>query len=198
MKALLLSIGILCLNNLAQATITSGAPLPSLSIENKGELVLQGDTVTYQHWSTAALTGKVQVLQYMAGRMAASKLNEPFTDQLKTRGFPLDKYHVTTIINLSDAFFGTSGFVNSELKSNKKKYPKSSIVADKSGLGATLWGLKRQSSAIFVLSPTGEVLFFKDGALSAEEIDNVLALIQQQIEQLEGEPLKTGQLVNIN
>ena len=191
MKALLLFYTLVCLSGPLWAAIVPGEAIPDLSIDNRGELVLHNDKIIYQRWTTGALTGKVQVLQYMAGRMAASKLNEPFTDQLKLRKFPLDKYHVTTIINLDDTFFGTSGFVNSELRSNKKKYPASSIVADKKGLGASMWGLKRQGSAIVVLSPQGRVLFFKDGSLSAEEIDNVLALIEQHIDLLASQVLQS-------
>lgn len=164
--------------------IETGQTIPAISIEDKGELVIEEGKVVYADWSSDSLTGKVHVLQYMAGRMSASKVNEPFTDALEKLELSLDYQQTTTIINLDDSMFGTSGFVNSELKSNKKKYPFSTIVADKRGTGASRWQLDEASSAIAVLSPAGKVLFFKDGALSTEEIDRVIALIQAEMQKL--------------
>nr|WP_101759331.1 YtfJ family protein [Oceanicoccus sp. KOV_DT_Chl] len=120
---------------LTQADITVGEKLPELEIKKKGELILTGDDISYAEWSTKALQNKVQILQYLAGRMTASKVNKPFTDKLETLDLSADHHHTTTIINLNDTFFGTSGFVASELKKNKIKYPSTSIVADKKGSG---------------------------------------------------------------
>lgn len=176
--ALLLSPGAMA------SSIQTGQAIPAITIEDKGELVLEENKVVYADWSTDSLMGKVHVLQYMAGRMSASKVNEAFTDALEKLELSRDYQQTTTIINLDDSMFGTSGFVNSELKSNKKKYPFSTIVADKRGTGASAWRLDEASSAIMVLSPDGKVLFFKDGGLSTEEIDSVITLIQAQMQKL--------------
>lgn len=168
-----------------------GAALPALEVTDKGELILAGDKVEYKPWSSATLTGKVHVLQYLAGRMSSSKLNEPFTDKLSELAMSLEFHQVTTIINLDDAMWGTSGFVASELKSNKKKYPDSTMVADKNGDGAKLWELTPEGSAIWVLSPEGKVLFFKDGGLSAEEIASTVELLQSQMKLLEQKTAST-------
>lgn len=192
MKALVLLATLATLSSAVFAAITVGQTIPPVTIEQNGELHIKGDTISYASWHTDALAGKVNVLQYLAGRMAASKLNKPFTDKLAAINLPLDHYRVTTIINLDDAMFGTSGFVSSELKNNKKKYPRSSMVADKKGLGAETWDLKPQGSAIFVVSAEGKVLFFKDGGLNNEEIDSVIDLVKQQIQQLESEKLASN------
>jgi len=172
---------LLALNTSALASITIGELIPEVVIKDKGELLLQGDTIAYQNWNSQTLTGKVHTLQYMAGRSSASKINDPFMDQLKTLELSIEQHQVTTIVNLDDAMFGTSGFVASELKKNKQRYPASSIIADADGRGAEQWQLEQKSSAIFVLSTEGKVLFFKQGALSEQEIDQAISLIKEQV-----------------
>jgi uncharacterized protein len=175
----------LWLHSAAYAQIMVGKAIPKLEILSLGELMLNDDKVTYQQWSTDSLAdNKVHTLQYLAGRMSASEINSPFTDELQERDFSDESHHVTTIVNLSDSFFGTSGLVASELNNKKKIYPLSSMVADKKGSGAKQWVLSRQNSAIMILSANKEVLFFKEGALSIQEIDSALNIIQKQIKQL--------------
>ncbi len=168
------------------SAIQTGATLPSLSINDKGELMLSGDDISYKPWSSNELANgqKVQILQYLAARSSASKINEPFTDRLEQEKLSTDTHHVTTIINASDAIWGTGGFVSGELKSNKKKYPRSSLVDDAEGKGAKTWKLEAESSAIAILSPTGKVLFFKQGALSPAEIDSTVTLVKKQMKSL--------------
>ncbi len=169
-----------------QAGIKVGEILPSLSIEKYGELMLEGeDTIYYQPWNTAQLENKVQIIQYLAGRMGTRDMNKPFTDVLGVQDFSMDYHHTTTIINLDDTLFGTAGIVNSQLKKNKIKYWYSSIVADKKGEGASVWELEPKNSAIIILSSDYRVIFFKEGQLTEEEISFVVAMIEQQIEQVE-------------
>lgn len=167
------------------ADIRVGKPLPSLAIPEKGELVLIDNKIQYRPWHSSALANdshsRVHIVQYLAGRLSASKLNEPFTDQLDAKDYPTDKHLVTTIINTSDALWGTAGFVTSELKSNKIRHPHASLVADSQGIGAKTWQLKPQGSAVAVVAPSGEVLFYKDGVLNRQEIDQVLSLVEQYL-----------------
>jgi len=160
------------------ANITVGAPLPALAIAEKGELAKKGDDFSFQPWSSASLPGKVVVVQYLAARLTASKMNEPFTDALRAANFSDEKYLSTTIINSDDAMWGTSGMVDGELKSSSKKYPHASLINDAKGSGLKAWELKKEGSAIAVLDKTGKVIFFKEGALTADEIKSTLALIQ--------------------
>jgi YtfJ family uncharacterized protein len=143
------------------ANITVGAPLPDLAISDKGEIVRQGDKYEWKAWDTAMLPGKVQVVQYLAARLTASKINEPFTDALREAKLPNDKHESTTLINADDATWGTSGFIDGELKSNKKKYPHARMIQDAKGEGLKAWGLKKEGSAIAILDKTGKVIFFK-------------------------------------
>lgn len=168
--------------------------LADLSIADKGELVLSGNDVGYRPWSYPQQPGKVHVLQYLAATRAASKINEPFTDRMKTELPQGGEFLSTTILNLDEAMWGTSSFVLSELKSNKQEFPRAILVADSDGAGLKQWQLDRESSAIIVTDPQGVVRYFKQGAMSDSEIDNALALIRQYIsyngETLAGRPFK--------
>ncbi|MEP5764530.1 MAG: YtfJ family protein [Halieaceae bacterium] len=165
----------------AQATsITVGAPLPELTIDERGELMLNGDDFAYTPWRNPGGIGKVHVLQYMAGTLKARSQTRPFTDQLQ-ENLPLGSYHVTTVINLDDVLWGTTGFVVGEVKDSKRKYPDSTIVLDEEGSGLDTWQLKPKGATIVVLDPGGSVLFLKQGAMSEQEIENTLNLIRQHI-----------------
>ena len=175
---LLLACVLLCVPSLRALALAAGDTLPPLRIESPGEILLENDRFAYVPWDSSVLAGKRQVLQYLAARMAARDLNRPFTDRLERSGIPLETYHVTTIVNLDDALFGTRGFVVSELERNKRKYSLSTIVADADGTGRTAWGLKPKSSAILILDAAGRVLFFRDGAMSEQEIEQALELLR--------------------
>lgn len=55
------------------------------------------------------------------------------------------------------------------------------MVLDENGLVANTWGLKEESSAIIVQDKQGKVLFVKEGALTQDEITQVIGLIKQNI-----------------
>jgi YtfJ family uncharacterized protein len=169
------------LTTLAHANdINPGSRLPDLGIAEKGELVLSGDEVGYRAWTYPQQPGKVHVLQYMAATRSASNINMPFTDRMKT-DLPQGAFLSTTILNLDEAMWGTSGFVVSELESNKKEFPNAVLVADEDGVGLSKWQLEKENSAVIVTDPQGVVRYFKQGAMSEEEIESTLALVLQYI-----------------
>jgi len=162
-------------------TTGPGDRLPDLTITDRGELVLQGDDVGYQPWSYPQQPGKVHVVQYMAATKAASDINEPFRERMKTDLVP-GSFLSTTILNLDEAMWGTGGLVLGELKSNKQEFPKAVLVADEDGVGLAQWQLEKKSSALIVTDPQGVVLYFKQGSMSAEEIDSTLQLLREHID----------------
>lgn len=150
--------------------------LPELVISDRGELVMNGDDFSYATWRSDRSPGTVHVLQYFAGTMAASKIFEPFTDALQS--LEPGTVHVTTIINLDAATWGTSGFVVSELKKNKKKHPDATMVLDEEGIGVKHWDLGKEGAGLFIVDTQGKILFFSREALSEEELQGNLDLIK--------------------
>ena len=169
---------------LSALAVSVGDVLPELQIDNKGELVLKDkDQVDFQPWSSKALDTKaaVQIVQYMAARPSSEKQIRPFTDKLEEIAHPVELHHVTTVVNLDDVTFGMSGFALSELEKNKRVYPMSTLVGDWEGKGLKKWKLSPKSSALIILDTKGKVLFFKDGKLNSQEIDQALALIEKEV-----------------
>ncbi len=67
------------------------------------------------------------------------------------------------------------------MKKNKRRYPWAQFVIDGSGLGRVAWQLPEQSSTILVLNKYGQIQWAKDGSLTPEEVDQVIALAQKLI-----------------
>lgn len=175
-------LGALLFPMLAQAHILRlDSQLPAVSVQQRGELQQQDKKTTYQAWSSQQLTGKVRVIQHIAGRSSAKALNAPLIEAIKAAKLPHDSYQTTTIVNLDDAMFGTGSFVVSSLEKSKQEFPWSSFVLDETGAVRQSWGLAEESSAIVLLDKSGTVRFVKDGALTPEEIKQVMTLIQSLI-----------------
>ena len=184
MKHVLMTLFALVLgvSTLAHADlIKQGQPLPSLQVDALGELVLAEDDFSYQPWNSDQPAGKAHVLQYFPGTMAASKIYEPFTDSLQAQ-YELGTYHVTTVINLDAAMWGTRGFVESEVKKSKRKFPGSTMVLDKAGTGVNAWQLGESGSGLFIVDASGKVHFHHNGALSEDDMaraESVFAELMQ-------------------
>ncbi len=66
-------------------------------------------------------------------------------------------------------------------KKNKRRYPWAQFVIDGNGQGRVAWRLPEQSSTILVLNKAGQIQWAKDGSLTPEEVDHVIALAQKLI-----------------
>lgn len=156
--------------------------IPPITITNKGELVLNSEAkLIYQPWSSQQLIGKVRTIQHIAGRSASKELNAPLIEVIKQAKLPHNAYQTTTIVNTDDAMFGTGVFVNSSIEDSKKEYPYSQFIVDADATAKQAWALSPESSAIIILNKQGKVLFFKDGALTPQEINTVIGLLLSEL-----------------
>ncbi|RKF15867.1 YtfJ family protein [Alginatibacterium sediminis] len=180
MRALLLIMAMLPLFANALA-ITTGAKLPTIQVNSSGFITVVNDEIQYQAWDSNSLNGKVYLIQAMAGRTSAKEINAPMIEAVKQAKLSSDQYQTVTIVNTSDAVFGTSGFVKSKLKNNAKDFPNAAFIQDDKGQVTKKWKLAKKSNAIILLDKQGNVLFAKDGALNAQEIEEVMSLIKSNI-----------------
>ncbi|ONG15166.1 hypothetical protein BXT95_24745 [Escherichia coli] len=139
----------------------TGQRVPPIGITDRGELV------------------KVRVLQHIAGRTSAKEKNATLIEAIKSAKLPHDRYQTTTIVNTDDAIPGSGMFVRSSLESNKKLYPWSQFIVDSNGVARGAWQLDEESSAVVVLDKDGRVQWAKDGALTPEEVQQVMGLLQK-------------------
>ncbi|MCW8330282.1 YtfJ family protein [Photobacterium sp. SDRW27] len=165
----------------AAHTIQVGEPIPAASVAEKGEITLQGDDIVYQNWNSSQLTGKVRVIQAIAGRSSAKEMNAALMQAITAASFPEANYQTTTIINQDDAIWGTGGFVKSNAEDSKREFSWSSMVLDADGKVHSTWELQNESSAIIVLDKESHVLFVKEGKLSPAEVEQAIALVQENL-----------------
>lgn len=158
-----------------------GETLPAVKVGAYGEIVMQGEGVAFQPWTSQQMLGKVRVIQAIAGRSSAKEMNAPLMSAITAAKFPEESYQTTTIINQDDAIWGTGSFVKSSAQEIKQAFPWSSMVLDESGVVAKAWELKPESSAIIVQDKQGKVLFAKEGPLEQQEVTQVIELIKQSI-----------------
>lgn len=168
-----------CARALASAP-TVDAPLPLLKITERGELTLTGDEFSFIPWSSDAGLGNVHVIQYFGANMAQKDTFKPFTDLLQT-SFEPGAIHVTTVLNLDAAIWGTTGFVMSELKKNKRALPKASMVLDDDGNGVTEWDLGKAGTGLIVLNDKGVVTYFSRQAPSEAKMASLIKAIRASI-----------------
>jgi YtfJ family uncharacterized protein len=160
---------------------TVQSPLPSLSIADRGELKLVDNEFSFTPWGSEQNPGKVHIIQYFGGTKSDSKIFKPFTDLLRET-FRVGTYHVTTIINLDAAMWGTSGLVVAEIKESKRKFPLSTMVLDEDGAGAQKWQLGERGAGLVILDSQGIVRYFTTEAMSAEEMRVSLNLVRSNMD----------------
>ncbi|MEM9257274.1 MAG: YtfJ family protein [Pseudomonadota bacterium] len=163
--------------SLAAQAPTVGSPLPPLAIDDRGELMLSDGDLDFKPWNSSDLPGNVYVIQYFGATMSDSKIFEPLTNQMQQQ-LPPDTAHVTTIINMDKAMWGTTGFVMSELKKNKQQHPLATMVVDEDGKGATTWELDGDSVILIVMDKQGMVKFISKESLSDEQLTSTIDLIK--------------------
>ena len=91
------------------ASPTVGEPMPSLEIRDKGELHLNGKAIDYRPWATSSLNGDWALLQYMAARPKASKVNRHVVDAVSEKRAQGVAVNIFNIINVRDVPFGATG-----------------------------------------------------------------------------------------
>jgi len=163
------------------ADIRVGEKLPPLRIADLGECVIHGDETVFEPWESSTMLGKVQIVEYVAARAGVARLHRPLYDAIREAGFSAAELAVTKLVNADDALWGTSGLVTSKVGENKKEFPENSLVVDAKGIGLRRWGLQQGSGAIALLDRSGDVLFFKEGGLTDDEIHTVVALIRERL-----------------
>lgn len=150
-----------------------------IGVSDKGELNYASEAFSYKDWNSAQLVGKVRVIQHIAGRTSAKDMNDPLIEAIKAAKLPHDRYQTTTIVNTDDAIVGTAMFVRSSIENSKKEFPWSQFIVDSNGNVKKAWELQPKSSAIVVLDKEGKIQFAKEGALTPQEVQQVIEMLHQ-------------------
>lgn len=182
-KCLTLSLSLLLFPLLTNAhNLQLDQRVAPVGVADRGELHEDNGKFSYQSWNSAQLPGKVRVIQHIAGRTSAKELNTPLVEAIKQAQLPHDHYQTTTIVNTDDAIIGTSVFVRSSIEESKREFPWSQFIVDSKGAVKKAWELAPASSAILVLDTQGQIRFAKEGALTAQEVQQVITLLHQLLQ----------------
>lgn len=157
--------------------------LPAARVAQDGELIAKDGKISYQPWQSDSLSGKVRVVQHIAGRSSVKEKNQPLMDAIKAARLDRSKYQTTNIINADDAIVATGAFVKSSAEDGKLANPHSQVVLDQNSAVKKAWQLKEKESFIAVLDKNGKVQFVSEGKLSGAQIQQVLDLVKQLIAQ---------------
>jgi len=125
----------------AAHNIQVGQTLPNVTVPDQGEIMLSGDKIIYQPWESTQLSGKVRVIQAIAGRSSAKKMNAEIIEAIKAANLSAEIYQTTTIINQDDSIWGTGGLVKSSAEDSKQEFSWSSMVVDADGTVQSAWQL---------------------------------------------------------
>ena len=152
--------------------------LPVVEIAKPGALVPDGDDFALRAFSTDELRGKVVSIHAVAGRLGIDKKNTPYVEALKAAGIPAERFSTLSIIDQSQAVFGTKKLVLGKAKDKQREFPTTQFVVDGEGAASKAWGLAKKGYAVIVIDATGHVLRVHDGVLDAVQIEDFIAAIR--------------------
>ncbi|WP_065648104.1 YtfJ family protein [Pantoea eucrina] len=178
----LLAIALLLPGLAAAHVFKTGERVPPVGIPDRGELMYQQDKFSYQPWNSAQLSGKVRVILHLAGRLSAKEQNAALIEAIKAAQLPHDRYQTTTLVDTDDAIPGTGMFVRNSIESNKAQFPWSQFIIDSNGSARKAWQLEKGGSAVVVLDQTAHVRFAKEGALTQDEVKQVMTLLHSLLQ----------------
>ncbi len=137
-----------------------------------------GGKIDGTRWESSMLTGKIHTVFYVDPDKR--DLNNPLADALKAKKFDRDKVNSVAIINLAATWL-PNVFIESKLEEKQKKFPHTIYVKDKKKVLVKEWGLADDNSDILIFDQKGKLIYKKFGKVSDEEIQDVIALIENHL-----------------
>jgi len=172
MKWLFVVFAVVLLNQSAQA-IEMGKVPPKAELKEK-----LGGRLDGKPWSSAELQGKVSVLFYVDPD--EKDTNNDASEALNAEKFPSDKYQSFGIINMA-ATWKPNFAISSALKDKQKRYPKTIYVRDYKKVLVKAWNIADDSSDVLAFDKKGELIFRRDGKLTAAEIQTLIKVIRDHL-----------------
>ena len=143
---------------------------------------MSGDKVSFSPWSSTSISaGSPALIFHMPARMSSDAAIAPLRARLEAGEYPTESFQSISVVNLDDALWGTSGLVAGELAKNKRAHPQAVLVADDAGRGLKAWQLKSRTIAVILLNAEGEITYLKEGELSQDDIDTIIAKLDAEI-----------------
>lgn len=156
------------------SAITIGEVPDIVVIEAKsGGMVLDGSS-----WSSSTLQDKVYVMFYVDPD--EKDTNNEFSATLKEKKYDRANYGSLAVINLA-ATWKPNFVIESILESKQEEFPDTIYVKDKNSVLVNKWKVEDDASNILIFSKRGELLFYKSGKMSEEDIRNAVKIIEENL-----------------
>ena len=140
---------------------------------DNGGMVLDGSA-----WSSSTVSDKVYVMFYVDPD--EKDTNSHFSKALKEKKYDRSNYGSLAVINLA-ATWKPNFVIESILESKQEEFPDTIYVKDKNSVLVNEWKLDDDASNIIIFSKRGEVLFYKSGKMSEEDISNAFKTIEDSL-----------------
>ena len=170
LKAALLST--LMALNLSAVTV---GEVPSSVVINgdNGGMVQDGSA-----WNSSTVSDKVYVMFYVDPD--EKDTNNEFSATLKEKKYDRSNYGSLAIINLA-ATWKPNFVIESILEGKQEEFPDTIYVKDKNSVLVNEWKVEDDASNILIFSKRGELLFYKSGKMSKEDISNAIKIIEDNL-----------------
>ncbi|MDA3945931.1 MAG: transcriptional regulator [Helicobacteraceae bacterium] len=159
--------------SLSLSAVEIGQTVPTVTLDGD-----KGGRVTGEAWSSSELKGKVHLLFYVDPN--EKDLNNDLSDAVKAAELDRSKYASVAIINMA-ATWKPNFAINAALKSKQEKFPHTVYVKDMDKHVVNSWNVADDNSDIIVFDKNGSVLFYKEGKVEGEQIDEVIRLIKENM-----------------
>ncbi len=159
--------------SLSLSAVEIGQVLPTVTLDED-----RGGRVSGEAWSSAELQGKVHLLFYVDPD--EKDLNNDLSDAVKAAELDRSKFASVAVINMA-ATWKPNFAINSALKSKQEKFPHTLYVKDMDRHIVNAWNVADDNSDIIVLDKEGSVIFYHEGKVEGEQINEVIRLIKENM-----------------
>jgi len=129
-------------------------------------------------WSSNSLKGRVVVLFYVDPD--EKEMNSKFSDLIQKQNYNKKDFVKVAVINLN-ATWKPNFVIEKLLSSKKKEFPNDIYILDKKSVLVEKWNLKDDSFDVLIFSKEGKLLFYKDKAMSDEDTQKALEVIETRL-----------------
>ena len=126
-------------------------------------------------WNSSSIKDKTIVMFYVDPD--EKDTNSHFSKALKEKEYNSENFASIAVVNLA-ATWKPNFVIESVLTSKQEEFPRTIYVKDKNSVLVNEWGIEDDASNILIFSKTGELIFYKSGAMSEDDINKALALIE--------------------
>ena len=178
MRAVLAALAILT----AVTVVSESALSDAIKVGEKPETVLfsneVGARVDGTPWSTESIKDRLWLLFYVAPSRRDD--NEALKEALKSENFADEKLGSIAIINMASTWVPNM-ILESALKKNQERYPRTVYVKDFQKTLVNKWKLKDDSFEVMLFDRSGKVLLYRSGDFSPEQIKETIDLIKRNL-----------------